>query len=255
MSPAPRRPRRDRGARARERLASSACKGETAAHTLLKAGEAFSSDWLDALRAVGSDCAEVGSQLDLVIIGDFGTDTDDEKALAMAVAMRRLGLIGNLSVIANYGNALLRARLAKGTVTVLGANDVPVAVGTSFGAKDDNYDFKTCSYLAPEDELEKESGQELAFSAIRQSKEAGHKLAFVLCSVCTDMAQILKDQRWDELAPGTVSHVVAMGGVVTENPNAPFQMDPDASNSVPDVGSAPSSTTRCARTAASGSSW
>ena len=77
----------------------------------------------------------MGSQLDLVMIGDFGRDQDDEKALAMAVAMRRLGLIGNLFVIANMGDSLMRARLAKGTVSALGANDIRVAKGSRGGER------------------------------------------------------------------------------------------------------------------------
>ena len=102
----------------------------------------------------------------------------------------------------------------------------------------DHYEFKACAYLAPAEELERESGHELAFAAIGRAKEEGHKLAFVLCSALTDMAHILRDGRWDDLAPGVVSHVVAMGGVVTENSSAPFQMDPDANNNAPDLGAA-----------------
>ena len=38
-----------------------------------------------------------GVATDMTMIGDFGRDQDDEKALAMAVAMRRIGLVGNPS--------------------------------------------------------------------------------------------------------------------------------------------------------------
>lgn len=46
----------------------------------------FKGEWLDMLRAIGSDCVEVGSALDMIIIGDFGragSALDDEKALTM----------------------------------------------------------------------------------------------------------------------------------------------------------------------------
>ena len=32
----------------------------------------------------------------------------------------------------------------------------------------------------------------------------------------TDMAALIEDPRWEELAPGTVSHVVHMGGVTED---------------------------------------
>ena len=186
-----------------------------ASYTLLHAGDTFGSEWFDALRAVGSDTAEVGSQLDMVMIGDFGRDQDDEKALAMAVAMRRLGLIGNLWVIANMGDSVMRARLAKGTVSALGANDVRVAKGSRGGesAKQSKFAYEfDCPYLAEESELDELAGHELAFAAIEQARSEDHKLAFVLCSACTDMAAILRDERWERTAPGVVSHVTAMGG-------------------------------------------
>eukprot|EP00662_Eupelagonemidae_sp_cell21_P008345 gene8345-7251_t len=39
----------------------------------------------------------------MIMVGDFGKDQDDEKALGMAIALRRVGLIGELSVVANLG--------------------------------------------------------------------------------------------------------------------------------------------------------
>ena len=65
------------------------------------------------------------------MIGDFGRDLNKEKALAQAIALRRLGLIGALSVVANSGDCVSRARLAKGTANVLGAHDVQVAAGAA----------------------------------------------------------------------------------------------------------------------------
>ena len=73
------------------------------------------------------------TSIDMFMIGNFGKDQDDEKALTMAVALKRIGIIGDLSVVANLGDARLRAQLAKGTVKALGLPDVPVVLGTHGG--------------------------------------------------------------------------------------------------------------------------
>ena len=114
--------------------------------TLLQA-EQFGSEWLDALRSAGT----TETPVDLLMIGDFGKDQDDEKALSMAIAMKRAGLIGTLSVIANLGDSTMRARLAKGTLNVLGAHDVRVAVGSDGGRPGEEiheYEFAAAPYLA-----------------------------------------------------------------------------------------------------------
>jgi hypothetical protein len=49
----------------------------------------------------------------------------------MAIVMRRVGLIGHLTVVTNLGDSMMRARLAKGTLNALGAHDVAVARGTA----------------------------------------------------------------------------------------------------------------------------
>ena len=126
---------------------------------MLNIQQKFASEWLDALRAAGSDSAEVGSATDMILVGDFGKDLDDEKALAMAVALRRTGLVGKLSVITNYGDSFQRARLAKGTAIALGAHDVRVAKGSEGGsAVATNQYIEECNYLSPESELEEING-------------------------------------------------------------------------------------------------
>ncbi|KAL1526818.1 hypothetical protein AB1Y20_015510 [Prymnesium parvum] len=208
-------------------------------YTLLHAGENFGSEWLDAMRAAGSDSAEVGSKLEMIMIGDFGKDLDDEKALAMAIALRRTGLLHSISVIANLGNTSIRARLAKGTANALGAHDVRVAVGTHAKAEKlamNEYEIE-CAYLAPESELDPLGGHEMAFDAIQKCKAAGRKMTIVLCSMLTDMAELLLDPRWEEMAPGVVSHVVAMGGATPSSDGA-MRADPEAANNAFDLPSA-----------------
>lgn len=152
---------------------------------------------------------------DMLMIGDFGKDQDDEKALIMAVVMRRTGLIGALTVITNLGDNYMRARLAKGTLNALGAHDVRVAKGSDGGQADleiHDYEFDKCPYLAPKSELDERGGLELFFTALDEARQAGRKISIVLNSALTDMAQAVRDPRWEALALEVVSHVVIMGG-------------------------------------------
>ena len=205
--------------------------------TLFVHGHAFGSKYLDALRDTGSD----NPCLDMLMIGDFGKDLDDEKAVVMAVAMRRVGLIEKLTVVANLGDSVMRARLAKGTVNALGAHDVRVGVGSDGGRPNEEiheYEFMACPYLAPESELHPQGGHELAFRALEEAKAAGRQLAIVLNSAMTDMAAMIDDPRWEQLAPGVISSVVVMGGV-REDADGRVRLDPTAANNTFDL---PSST-------------
>ena len=72
------------------------------------------------------------------------------------------------------GDSLMRARLAKGTVSALGANDIRVAKGSRGGERPAKgkgkfaYEFD-CPYLADESEIDDLPGHELAFAAIEQA--------------------------------------------------------------------------------------
>ena len=50
---------------------------------------------------------------------------DDEKALAMVVALQRLGVVAKFYVVANTSNAVDRGCLAKGTLQAINATDEP----------------------------------------------------------------------------------------------------------------------------------
>ena len=83
-----------------------------------------------------------------------------------------------------------RAQLAKGTLNALGAHDVRVARGTDAGRKDEDllHEFDSAPYLAAEDEVERLSGHELVFDAIRDAAEHRHYVSIVLNSAtgCTE---------------------------------------------------------------------
>ena len=62
--------------------------------------------------------------------------------------------MGDLTVVANLGDARMRARLAKGTLNALGAHEILVAAGSDGGRANEtlhDYEFEACPYLAPDD--------------------------------------------------------------------------------------------------------
>ena len=65
-----------------------------------------SGEWFG--RLVRTQTAEE-KRTDMLMVGDFGNSPDGEKGLIMAVAMRRIGLVGELTVVANLGDARMRA--------------------------------------------------------------------------------------------------------------------------------------------------
>ena len=84
----------------------------------------------------------------------------------MVVALQRLGVVANFSVVANTSNAVDRACLAKGTLQAINAGDVPVAVGSDANQKSKTrmlkdgtitatggLKFSECLYLARGEEL------------------------------------------------------------------------------------------------------
>ena len=46
--------------------------------------------------------------------------------LTLTPTLTRIGLVGELTVVANLGDARMRARLAKGTLNALGAHEILV---------------------------------------------------------------------------------------------------------------------------------
>ena len=58
---------------------------------------------------------------------------DDEKALAMVVALQRLGLVAKFYAVANTSNAVDRACLAKGTLQAINAMDEPESLNPNPG--------------------------------------------------------------------------------------------------------------------------
>jgi len=69
----------------------------------------------------------------IVLISDPGQDLDDEMMFIMASHLHSLGLISIRGVVANLHPSSARARLARGTLNLLGLHHVPVGIGTDGG--------------------------------------------------------------------------------------------------------------------------
>jgi len=186
-----------------------------------------------------SQVAQTGRPVDLIMIGDFGKDLDDEKALCVAVALRRLGLVGHLNVIANLGHSTLRGRLAKGTLRALGAGDCPVVAGSHGGQPSEelySHEFQHAEYLASADDLDDRGATDLVFSVLGEAKAAQRKVCFSLNSALTDMDAVLEDPRW--VAHREVVLAIAAMGGVNQQKGGTLMMDPTAANNAFDLPSA-----------------
>ena len=161
--------------------------------TLLFASGHYGGLWVQQLR----DAARTSRQFaDMIMIGDFGVDVDDEKALCLAVGLVRIGVVHRMSVVANTGASTMRARQAKGTLQALGAGEIQVAAGVSGRSLGGNGDFEfDCRYLASEDELDPCGRHELIFTALDNASKDGRQVWIVLNSALCDMRNVLEDAR------------------------------------------------------------
>ena len=149
----------------------------------------------------------------LFVITDPGRDQDDEDVLVMLNRAVRLGVLECLGVVANLRPSMMRARLARGTLSVLGVDDVPVGYGSGMEMTADedglSYEFKA-AYLAGEKEVV--DGYELIRSTLERAPKGG--VILTLISQLTDAAAILRNEP--ELFCAKVRRVVIMGGVVAD---------------------------------------
>ena len=88
---------------------------------------------------------------DMVLITDPGQDQDDEMAMVLMRDLMHRGLLNCRAVVANLRPSLDRARLARGTLDVLGLSHVPVGVGSDGGSDThiDNFSESSKSYIPP----------------------------------------------------------------------------------------------------------
>lgn len=161
----------------------------------------------------------------IVMIGDFGKDLDDENALLYAIGAHSAGEIKLAAVVANLSPALLRARIARGMLEYLGI-DIPVGVGTSCNVEDDTQEYEAnIPYLSKNTDFE--DGQKLIKNTME--KVPDKSVVLLLNSGLTDAAELMKNNPL--LCKRKLSRVAIMGGVVCEEEriklNAKGHMKPD----------------------------
>lgn len=166
------------------------------------------------------------------VITDPGRDQDDEDTLVAANRFIRMQLLEVLGVVANLSPSPLRARLAKGTLNVLGLRDIPVGFGSGNVQMDDDalpYEFKAGYLSSPEEVTD---GEELILNTLRRAAPKG--VVLVLISTLTDAANVF--MKHSRLFVEKVRRVVIMGGVVAEgdvpklNEQGHLTPDPTAQN-------------------------
>ena len=146
---------------------------------------------------------------DLFLFMDPGRDQDDEDVLVSVNRFIRLEILNVLGVVANLAPSVQRARLAKGSLNVLGQCTIPVGIGTSCNQQDDDgleYQFAV-SYLSQTDEVQ--DGQQLIFDTLRLAQPKS--IVLLLISGLTDAAEVLR--KHTHLFRTKVRRVVIMGGV------------------------------------------
>lgn len=158
----------------------------------------------------------------VIYIGEFGHDPDEEGSLLLLTSLHRAGLINFSGVIANRNPAIMRARLAAGTLEVLGMPDVPVALGSEC-MQARQYDEKlqfAATYLSGRSHFE--SAEVLFWRLLSEAKDKS--VAVVCASGLTDVALLLSRVSGDifrsdklELLKQKVSCFSIMGGVLQKD--------------------------------------
>mmetsp|Transcript_9613 Transcript_9613/g.22742 ORF Transcript_9613/g.22742 Transcript_9613/m.22742 type:complete len:1168 (+) Transcript_9613:336-3839(+) len=163
---------------------------------------------------------DMSQAVDTVIISDPGQDQDDEMAMVLLRSLTERGLVNCRGIVTNLCPASDRARLARGTLDVLGLDKIPVAVGTDGGSDKhtDNFSDTASAYMPQTlDEASSQSGSELLLHIYQTAPVTGIRL--LLISSIKDAAKFM--QEHEEIFVEKTKDVTIMGGV------KPFDSDLD----------------------------
>ncbi len=157
----------------------------------------------------------------LVVVTDPGKALDDEEMLVLAAALARAGWLRLAAVVANLNPPSKRARLAKGTLTLLDSPEIPVGSGMSVvdHAVQDEAELDGVSYLAAEADIV--PGAELLVQTLTAA--GSQSITLLLVSAMSDAAQLVATQA--ELVKDRVKRVVVMGGVESDDENIVLDAD------------------------------
>jgi len=170
-----------------------------------------------ALTAISTDYDKL-EPCPIVIYTDPGLDLDDELTLIALRALVARRLVRPIAVVCNLHPAMYRARLAKGTLKLLGLPDVPVAAGTDGGCRDhegliEDVEQGGANYMADESEIEPDAD---ALVARVLAKEADESVIVLCISSLTDANMFLNNH--EDLFLNKVHSVTIMGGVEPPEP-------------------------------------
>ena len=157
----------------------------------------------------------------IYVVTDPGLDPDDILAAWLLAKMQKEGLVRLLGMTANYSPAIMRARLLKGLLNSLGANLVPVAIGTHCNAVHQPRSYEFDFPLAGEDELCPSS---LFRRALDSAKN--NSVSLLLISGLTDINYMIA--ACPDLLKQKIKEVYIMGGASWEGNQ--MVVDPTASN-------------------------
>ena len=157
----------------------------------------------------------------VAIISDPGEDLDDEMATLLLRCLVDEGTLDPRCVVCNLAPAAARARLMRGTLDMLGLEDVPVGVGSAGGSAShrDTFSHLAAGYIAGADAAV-EDGQALLARVFGAARDGS--LTLLCISALTDAREFLA--RNEDLFLRKIREVVIMGGVA-----------PSAAGLVPDT--------------------
>lgn len=156
----------------------------------------------------------------IIVIGDFLKDLDDEHTLCGLAGLQKLGFIDLRCVVANLAPAELRARGARGTLDKLKLEYVPVGVGLPvFEGKTYPYE-ENIPYLSKKEAVNSNGAALIIQSMIMCPDKS---VTLILQSGMTDAAKLLAN--YSETFVRKVKEVVIMGGVKTEGNEINLSVD------------------------------
>lgn len=147
----------------------------------------------------------------VIVFTDIGRDVDDEMALVLISALRRMHLLNPIAVLATLAPELERSFLVRGSMDALGMADVPVGVGSMGGVSNDiDIEVYDAEYSRASPSIY-ESGMKLIYKAL---ESVPPKSAQLLCMASlTDVATLIRER--EGLFKVKVKEVVLMGGVMS----------------------------------------
>jgi hypothetical protein len=167
--------------------------------------------------------ADLSTPEEIVVITDAGQEPDDEMALVLIRHLTELRLVNCLGVVANLRPAVERARLVRGTLDVLGLDQVPVGVGTDGGSTDhvDTFSASAASYMPSKETNIHFDGQALLHEIY---SSAGCSSITLLClSSLTDAAHFLRQN--EALFAQKTKSVTVQGGILPFEAGRFFEPD------------------------------